>query len=282
MGQIDALAGMRRMQARSTNAVGMCLKTVYEAYGSRPSIGPGQGRFGVALAGWNYSTKKHPGDKNPPAGVPVYFGVSPTRTDKNKSAGDVAISLGGGRLIATDYPGAGRIGVTTIEARIRQTARPYLGWTGDFLGHDLVNIGATSGAAPASGGVGISAADQALLNKFGYGLATDGKNGPKSKAAVADFQRKNGLVADGIFGPKTRAKANSLLAAPAAPAAGSDPLTLAAQKKLKGSYPAYAGKLATDGRMGPATRAAIKEFQRRSGLVADGILGPKTRAKLGI
>lgn len=54
------------------------------------------------------------------------------------------------------------------------------------------------------------------------------------------------------------------------------------QQKLKTSYPLYAGRLVVDGINGPATKAAVKEFQRRSGLVADGIVGPKTLAKLGL
>ena len=35
-----------------------------------------------------------------------------------------------------------------------------------------------------------------------------------------------------------------------------------------------------DGRSGPATIAAIKEFQRVQGLKADGIVGSKTRSKI--
>ncbi|QKY80395.1 lysin A [Microbacterium phage Pabst] len=53
----------------------------------------------------------------------------------------------------------------------------------------------------------LSYADiQRGLNKFGYGLVVDNKWGPKSKAALADFQRRNGLVVDRIVGPATRAK----------------------------------------------------------------------------
>lgn len=47
---------------------------------------------------------------------------------------------------------------------------------------------------------------QIVLNKLGYNLSTDGVYGPKTKAAILDFQKKDPkLVNDGIYGPATRA-----------------------------------------------------------------------------
>jgi len=54
------------------------------------------------------------------------------------------------------------------------------------------------------------------------------------------------------------------------------------QAHLKQVFPAYAGHLVADGAFGPKTKAAVMEFQRRSGLVADGIVGPRTWERLGI
>ena len=44
---------------------------------------------------------------------------------------------------------------------------------------------------------------QNLLNQHGYGLNPDGKFGAKTEEAVKDFQKQNGLVADGIVGDAT-------------------------------------------------------------------------------
>jgi len=46
---------------------------------------------------------------------------------------------------------------------------------------------------------------QTMLNKLGaYGLTVDGDFGNATKAALRDFQLKNGLVSDGIYGPLTQ------------------------------------------------------------------------------
>lgn len=54
----------------------------------------------------------------------------------------------------------------------------------------------------------------------------------------------------------------------------------AVQSRLKRAYASYGGHLAVDGIYGPLTKAAVMEFQRRSGLYQDGIVGPNTAAAL--
>src|SRR3954469_1138268 len=69
----------------------------------------------------------------------------------------------------------------------------------------------------------------------------------------------------------------ALLVLPAAAAARSaDVAALQVALYARGTY---AGDV--DGIAGPATRAAVRRFQRRHGLTADGVAGPRTRRALG-
>lgn len=50
---------------------------------------------------------------------------------------------------------------------------------------------------------GVKWVQYELNSVYGYNIAVDGWYGSKTKAAIVDFQKRRGLVADGVVGPKT-------------------------------------------------------------------------------
>ncbi len=139
---------------------------------------------------------------------------------------------------------------------------------------------------------------QTMLNTVDNAkLVADGIFGARTKRAVINFQKSNGLSADGICGPKTWAKLSekyqnilNQAVAPATPAqkpsASSYPMVQngssgSAVRDLQTMLNAVIGAgLKVDGIFGRATKAAVLNFQRSNGLSADGICGPKTWAAL--
>lgn len=105
---------------------------------------------------------------------------------------------------------------------------------------------------------------QMNLNALGYGAGSvDGVFGNGTKNAVIRFQKANGLSADGMAGPKTIQKMNSIAT----------------------NLQANLNKLgyncgSTDGLLGPNTTRAIRNFQSANKLSIDGMAGPKTLSKI--
>ncbi|MCL6571775.1 MAG: peptidoglycan-binding protein, partial [Bacillus sp. (in: Bacteria)] len=120
------------------------------------------------------------------------------------------------------------------------------------------------------------------LPRFG----ADGDFGEETSNAVKAFQARRGLTVDGIAGPNTLAKLEEVLKpkpAPVQPAPirlddipypgqlikeGSRGLNVQRVQRVVGVNP--------DGIFGAKTKAAVKAYQSRHGLVADGIVGPAT------
>ncbi|HEU4977181.1 MAG TPA: peptidoglycan-binding protein [Baekduia sp.] len=143
----------------------------------------------------------------------------------------------------------------------------------------LLALAAVPAAAASSSDV---AALQVALRARGlYAGTVDGVPGPRTSAAVVAFQRRAGLVADGIAGPMTR-RALGRRGRPwlghrvlHAPERGWD---AAALQYLLGRMGFPSGPV--DGILGPRADAALRRFQAWAGLTADGLAGPATIAAL--
>ena len=141
---------------------------------------------------------------------------------------------------------------------------------------------------------------QARLISLGYLSGTpDGIYGTGTAEAVYNFQKRNGLVRDGVAGPKTLAKIYSLSAVAPAPTATptvkptTPPASIQTAITLrKGDANesvrqmqqrlislGYLNGIA-DGKFGTQTYRAVKEFQKANALTADGVAGKQTLAKL--
>lgn len=108
---------------------GACWYYVWQAYAAA-GASTGMGSSPTAYDGWNLSSGKHPGDRNPPPGAAIWLG---RRYDGNMD-GDVFIAGAyNGDHAATDQPVYGQTGTTTIEARMNLCGREYLGWTDHVL-----------------------------------------------------------------------------------------------------------------------------------------------------
>ena len=154
-----------------------------------------------------------------------------------------------------------------------------------LAGASLVGA-AVAAALPAPGGAhmrarsnGVTQEHMTLLRLGAHGAAVaevqraldilaDGVFGQKTRAAVKAFQRSHGLQPDGIVGPETRSALFK--------GSGSSGLTrawwVAPVQRALGVH--------ADGVFGPLTRAAVRSYQAKHGLAADGIVGPRTLAAL--
>ena len=138
---------------------------------------------------------------------------------------------------------------------------------------------------------------QSMLSTRGYDVGKlDGVMGPRTEAAIKQFQKDRGLKVDGKVGPKTRAAMEaSAYSVPMDVKFSSDVSDMSDALSVSGNIKkSKEEKLdvqrallelgydvgAIDGIIGTKTRAAIRQFQKDQGLKADAIVGENTAAAM--
>jgi peptidoglycan hydrolase-like protein with peptidoglycan-binding domain len=123
---------------------------------------------------------------------------------------------------------------------------------------------------------------QVALRAHGYNPGPiDGIVGRRTAGAVKAFQRRAGIHADGLAGPRTRARLGRLgrplfgARTLARGRIGWDVSVLQFLLARRGFAPAH-----LNGNFGRGTERAVRRFQRAFGLAVDGIAGPATQRAL--
>lgn len=200
----------------------------------------------------------------------------------------------GGNTAATTKPGTITVVTSAPTATPKATATP---------------APTSSSLRTGSTGTSVRQLQQRLKDLGYYTGSVDGKFGAGTASAVTAFQSANGLTADGVAGTRTLNKlysdnAVSASSSGSGSSGGSSSRVTATPKPTAtpnltnaryltiGSSGSDVKRLqkrlielgwmsgSADGDYGGATEAAVKAFQKKSGIWNDGIAGPDTQTKL--
>jgi len=171
-----------------------------------------------------------------------------------------------------------RLGYKIIAAGLVVT--PLLASTGSVQAASP-SIAALQGLTTGSSGESVKALQEALIAR---GIAVvggaDGHFGPKTLAALNEFQRSVGLEVTNSVDEATAIAVGTAVSPLTGLAVGSTGESVKAlQEALIGA--GHTPKGGADGRFGPATEAALRAFQNGAGLPVTGVADEITVARLG-
>lgn len=185
--------------------VGQCLATVRKYY-NVASL------YGSATLGWENAQHKHFSNdgRDAPRGAPVWW------TGGSSGAGHVAISVGGGVCLSTDWARPGRIDYAHINDITSRWALDYKGHTNDINNVEVWEPRKPKGTVSLKNlKPGVRHADvlkvKKALHKKGYKgfIVSSNKFGPGIKRAYKKYQERlgySGPDANGIPGPNSLQK----------------------------------------------------------------------------
>jgi peptidoglycan hydrolase-like protein with peptidoglycan-binding domain len=132
--------------------------------------------------------------------------------------------------------------------------------------------------SPGATGDAVRVLQRALRRSPMWGFVVDGVFGPKTEAAVKEFQQGAGLVVDGVVGPLTWAALPNGAPMPRLQEGSTGQVVKSLQQVLTTGAPGVWNTVpgAIDGSFGPSTKASVQAFQTWGGVTADGIVGDQT------
>jgi hypothetical protein len=103
----------------------MCLKWVRAEAWQIGSL------YGSAIDAWYGAVDRHPGDRSPPLGAPLFY--------EGGQHGHIVIGVKANAepMRGTDMPSSGVVSESDLDWPVRNWGVKYLGWTGDLNGVDL-------------------------------------------------------------------------------------------------------------------------------------------------
>ena len=124
----NRLQAVERSKKVATYGYAMCYKFTREVFG-HAAVGDVDGDGDAdAVDGWKATKFRHPGDRNPPAGVPVFW------SGGRNGYGHAAVSLGNGLIRSTDAGGREIVATVPLKWVEDNWGMKYLGWTEDLGG----------------------------------------------------------------------------------------------------------------------------------------------------
>jgi hypothetical protein len=85
--------------------------------------------YGSAIDAWHGAVKRHPGDRNPPLGAPMFY--------EGGVYGHIVIHAEPDPIRSTDMPHSGQVSEGPLDWPVNNWGQTYLGWTEDLNGVDL-------------------------------------------------------------------------------------------------------------------------------------------------
>lgn len=131
---------------------------------------------------------------------------------------------------------------------------------------------------PGATGEPVRRAQRALRRTPDLGLTVDGIFGPKTEAAVKNFQQGHHLTVDGIVGPHTWQALPDGGPMPTLQQGSTGEVVRSLQQVLTNGAPGQweTTPQGVDGDFGPHTKSSVEAFQRWGKITADGIVGDQT------